>query len=130
VLVFNGYMRSVTAYKVVAAVAGALTGRPGAGGSGQELLQAVQREAVDWPARRAYIVLHNIDGPGVVLTLPRSGVWATALHVCMRRHESWGVTKARGTLLWLQGCAPRQIRRSWPGWQHARTAICWRASIM
>jgi hypothetical protein len=57
----RGHLPGVTAKAVLAAAAAALGRKPGRGAGHDELLAAVQAEPA---ARRLYILIHNIDGPG------------------------------------------------------------------
>lgn len=61
VLSIRGAAPGVTARAVLAAAAGALAHKGARGAGCEELLAAIQAEP---PARRLYILLHNIDGPG------------------------------------------------------------------
>ncbi len=62
VLVINGQRPALTSKAVLAAVAGALTHRSFRSSSQLEALAAIESEPA---VRHLYVLLHNIDGPGV-----------------------------------------------------------------
>jgi hypothetical protein len=61
VLAVRAHLPGVTAKAVLAAVASALGRKPGRSAGHDELLAAVQAEPA---ARRLYVIVHNVDGPG------------------------------------------------------------------
>ncbi len=46
------------------------------GSSTADLLESIRKDAIAWPDRRAYLLLHNIDGPGESLWGPAESLMA------------------------------------------------------
>ncbi|KAJ9534815.1 hypothetical protein QJQ45_017297 [Haematococcus lacustris] len=99
VVVINGWLPSVTAHKILLAAASAITGRAlPKTTSGAELLSSVQQDAEEWPGRHLYLVVHNIEGPG--LRSEGDQLALAQLAQCSNVHLVASVDHVAASLMW------------------------------
>ncbi|KAI8462573.1 MAG: origin recognition complex subunit 2-domain-containing protein [Monoraphidium minutum] len=102
VLSVRGHMAGVNARAVLAAVAGALAHRAPPRAGPDELLALIRGEPA---ARRLYVLIHNIDGPG--LRAPEEQLWLGRLAQCPNVHLVASVDHVNAALLWEPRAAAR-----------------------
>lgn len=95
VVVVNGFLPRLSAKHVVAAATAALTHRAWRGASPQDMLDAIRAEP---PSQRLYLLVHNIDGPGLRSTGEQALL--AQLAACRAVHLIASIDHVHAPLLW------------------------------
>mmetsp|Transcript_1084 Transcript_1084/g.2452 ORF Transcript_1084/g.2452 Transcript_1084/m.2452 type:complete len:440 (-) Transcript_1084:410-1729(-) len=96
----NGYVPSLSAYQIVAATVFALSGKvaKSCGNTAKDMIDYLHREAAQHAARSCFVVVHNIDGPG--LRAESEQVLLANLARCPSVHMLASIDHVNAPLLW------------------------------
>ncbi|KAF5835638.1 origin recognition complex subunit 2-domain-containing protein [Dunaliella salina] len=100
VVTVNGYVPSLSASQVVAATATALSGKvaKSCGNTAKDIIDFLHREAAHHAARSCFVIVHNIDGPG--LRAESEQALLANLARCPSVHMLASIDHVNAPLLW------------------------------